>query len=97
MSGVSQVYKITFPNGKIYIGQDVTDTLRYFGSWNVDLVAADLTPEQCRDLSLRKEILWESSSATRSEVTVKENELILQYESNNPAVGYNRRPRYRAS
>src|SRR5690242_16230461 len=55
MRSVNQVYKITFPNGKIYIGQDVTGTLRYFGSWKVDLVAGDLTPEQLRDLTLRKQ------------------------------------------
>ncbi len=92
---MNQVYKITFPNGKIYIGQDVTGTLRYFGSWKVDLVAADLTPEQLRDLTLRKQILWESETATKAEVTAREIELILEYESNNPAVGYNLRPRYR--
>lgn len=26
------IYKITYPNGKIYIGQDLTDTIDYFGS-----------------------------------------------------------------
>jgi hypothetical protein len=26
------VYKITYPNGKIYVGQDVTDSINYFGS-----------------------------------------------------------------
>jgi hypothetical protein len=94
---VNQVYKITFPNGKIYIGQDVTGTLRYFGSWKVDLVAADLTAEQLRDLTLRKQILWESETATKAEVTGKEVELIFEHESNNPALGYTLRPRYRPS
>lgn len=75
----------------------MTGTLRYFGSWKVDLVAADLTPGQLRDLTLRKQILWESDTATKAEVTAKENELILQHESNNPAVGYNLRPPYRPS
>jgi len=27
-------YKIIYPNGKIYVGQDRTDTLNYFGSAN---------------------------------------------------------------
>jgi hypothetical protein len=27
-----QVYKITYPNGKIYVGSDLTGTLTYFGS-----------------------------------------------------------------
>jgi hypothetical protein len=26
------VYKITYPNGKIYVGMDLTGTLLYFGS-----------------------------------------------------------------
>ena len=27
-----QVYKITYPNGKMYVGMDLTGTLLYFGS-----------------------------------------------------------------
>lgn len=27
-----QIYKITYPNGKIYVGMDLTGTLTYFGS-----------------------------------------------------------------
>jgi len=26
------IYKITYPNGKIYVGQDRRNTLTYFGS-----------------------------------------------------------------
>jgi len=29
---VKVIYKITYPNGNIYIGQDLTDTIDYFGS-----------------------------------------------------------------
>jgi hypothetical protein len=36
------VYKITYPNGKIYIGQDRTDTLNYFGSADSRLHRAGL-------------------------------------------------------
>jgi hypothetical protein len=28
---LKQVYKITYPNGKIYVGSDLTGTLTYFG------------------------------------------------------------------
>ncbi len=28
------VYKITYPNRKIYVGQDRTDNINYFGSAN---------------------------------------------------------------
>ena len=27
-----QVYKITYPNGKIYVGMDLTGAISYFGS-----------------------------------------------------------------
>ena len=52
------VYKITYPNGKVYVGMDLTDTLRYFGSPNSKLIEADFTREQRRDFTIRKEILW---------------------------------------
>ena len=42
MPGLADVYKITYPNGKIYIGQDRTDTLTYFGSVDSGLVRAGL-------------------------------------------------------
>jgi hypothetical protein len=89
------VYKISYPNGKIYIGQDVTDSINYFGSASSDLIAKDFSREQRRDFTIRKEILWESATASASEVNRKEVELILEYGSNNPAVGYNQWPRFR--
>ena len=36
------IYKITYPNGRIYIGQDRTDDINYFGSAESDLVARDI-------------------------------------------------------
>lgn len=90
------VYKITYPNGKIYVDQDRTDSAIYFGSANSKLIAQDFTREQLRDFSIRKEILWESSTATREELNRKEVELILALKSNDPAVGYNRWPRITA-
>lgn len=89
------IYKITYPNGKIYIGQDVTDTINYFGSVNSQLLQNDFTPEQRKVFIVQKEILWESESATDQEVTRMEIEYIRQYQSNNPAIGYNRWPKYR--
>src|SRR4051812_19933834 len=88
------IYKITYPNGKIYIGQDVTDSINYFGSASDALIAADFTREQRRDFTIRKEIIWESDTATNQEVTAKEFEYIRLLRSNDPAVGYNRRPRF---
>ena len=61
------VYKITYPNGKIYIGSDLTDSANYFGSASSELIRKDFTREELRDFTIRKEILWESQDATKSE------------------------------
>lgn len=89
------IYKITYPNGKIYIGKDLTDDINYFGSANSKLIELDFTREQRRDFTIRKEVLWESEIARDKEVNKKEIEFIRLYESNNPAIGYNRNPRYK--
>lgn len=87
------VYRITYPNGKIYVGMDVTDSITYFGSPDDDLVAGDFTREQRRSFSVRRDILWESDVATDAEVRAKEIEYILALRANDPRVGYNRSPR----
>ena len=86
------IYKITYPNGKIYVGQDRTDSINYFGSASSELIAKDFTREQRQDFTIRKEIIWESETATPAEVTAKEIEFILALKSNEPAIGYNRWP-----
>lgn len=89
------IYKITFPNGKIYIGQDRIGDINYFGSADPDLIRHDFTIEQMRDFTVRKEILWESEKATLQEMNKKEIEFILKYHSNDRGVGYNQRPKFR--
>ncbi|MBF2028174.1 MAG: hypothetical protein IGS48_15645 [Oscillatoriales cyanobacterium C42_A2020_001] len=59
------IYKITYPNGKIYVGQDLTDSINYFGSANSKFFEKDFTREQRRDFMIRKEILWESEIASK--------------------------------
>ncbi len=89
------IYKITYPNGKIYIGKDLTGTLNYFGSASSKLIELDFTTAQLRDFSIRKEIIWESETASDSEVNLEEVRLINQYQSNNPEIGYNRWAKFR--
>lgn len=92
------VYKLTFPNGKIYIGKDIGGSghsMRYFGSWDNATVEADFTKDELSNFVLRKEILFESSD--KIEVTKKESELIFSYKSSDPEIGYNRTHRKRAS
>ena len=95
---MKQIYLVTYPTGKIYVGKDSTGSHRYFGSPHIETVNADfmsLPEEMRRDYTVRKQILWESESATEAELSVKEVEFIRQYQSNNPAVGYNLWPKFR--
>src|SRR5437868_6094722 len=89
------VYMITYPNGKIYIGSDLTDSANYFGSASSELIAMDFTRDERRDFSVRKQILWESVEATKSEVLRVEGEYIRMHRSNEPSIGYNRTHRSR--
>lgn len=89
------VYKITYPNGKIYIGKDLTDDINYFGSANGKIIEKDFTREQRKSFVVKKEILWESESASDTEVNRVEIESILKYGSNDPSRGYNRWPKFK--
>ena len=86
------ICKITYPNGKIYIGKDLTNSINYFGSANNELIEKDFTPDQKHDFTIRKEILFKSRDV--SEVNRKEVELIRRYQSNNPDIGYNQWPKW---
>jgi hypothetical protein len=79
-----------YPNGKIFIGKDLTDRITDVGSVDSALVAIDFTREQRRGFTLRKEILWESATATDSEASLMEIALIRLYCSDDPTIGYNR-------
>ena len=89
------IYKITYPNGKIYIGQDATDSIAYFGSPNSKLIEKDFTKEQRKDFTAKKEILWESETASNEEVNKKEIGFIKKFRSNDPTIGYNQRPKFK--
>jgi len=92
-----QIYKITYPTGKIYIGKDEYGSFRYFGSPNPKLVNDDflkLPKEKQVKYTIEKEILWESKEASSSELSKKEIEFINKYQSNNPEIGYNRLPKW---
>ena len=67
------IYKITYPKGKIYIGKDLTDSINYFGSAHSELIEQDYSREQRRNFTIRKEIIWESETASDQEVNQKRN------------------------
>ena len=88
------IYKITYPNNKIYVGKDLTDSINYFGSASDELIAKDFTREQRRAFTIGREILWASETASDSAVNRKEVEYIILLQANNPAIGYNQWPKY---
>ena len=96
MTRRKQVYKITYPNGKIYVGMDLTGTALYMGSPSAyeQIVADHGLDSHQFELTLRKEILWESETATDAEVRAMEIKLIRETGANNPAIGYNLTPHW---
>jgi len=91
--GKKVLYKITYPNNKIYIGKDLTNTLTYFGSVNSKIVEEDFTEEEKKDFSIRKEILLESDD--EKIINQNESKYIIEYQSNNPKIGYNKWPKFK--
>lgn len=87
---IGHVYRVTFPNGKIYIGQDRTDDICYFGSACRALLTADFTREERKDFTVRKEILVEMTDTTIEELNSIERYWIEHYRSYIPEIGYNR-------
>jgi len=95
---LKQVYKITYPTGKIYIGKDSVGSARYMGSPDWEIVNEDFSnlPKSVQlDFTVRKQILWQSDTATEAELSAKEIEMIHKYKSNDPNIGYNRWPKFR--
>ncbi len=90
------IYKITYPNGKIYIGKDLTDSINYFGSADSKLIEKDFAREQRRDFTIRKEMPWECEDASDEEVNQQEIGLIRRYRSNEPTIGYNQWPKVKS-
>jgi hypothetical protein len=87
------VYKITYPNGKIYIGMDISKNANlnrwtYFGSLSeagkrrlcIDLADYDT-------ITVTKEILF--TSPIKEDVKMKESELIAACGATDSRIGYN--------
>ncbi len=91
------IYKITYPNGKIYIGKDLVDSINYFGSADSKIIEKDFTREQRKDFTIRKEILYEGENLSDQEINKMEVELIKKFNSNNPSIGYNQWPKFKTS
>jgi hypothetical protein len=71
---VKVIYTIRYPNGKVSVGKELPDSVNSFGSGDSKLIEADFTREQRRDFTSRREILWESETASDPEVNLKEGD-----------------------
>ena len=89
------IYKITYPNGKIYIGKDLVDSINYFGSADSKIIEKDFTREQRKDFTIKKEILFEGENLSDQEINKMEVEFIKKFNSNNPSIGYNQWPKFK--
>ncbi len=87
------VYKIVYPNGKIYVGKDLTNNINYFGSADADWMARDFDETERRSFSVTRQILWESEETSDAEAAKLELHFIRMLRSNDPDIGYNRWPR----
>ncbi|MCH8501556.1 MAG: hypothetical protein LAT77_06555 [Aliidiomarina sp.] len=84
---MKQIYKITYPTGKIYIGKDSVGSYRYFGSPDMQVINSDFTPLSVsvrQDYTIRKQIIWESADCSEAELSAREVEFIRAFRSNNP-------------
>ena len=93
------VFKITFPNNKIYIGSDTAQTARldffkYFGS--PVKAKNDMINELGEYLTnkhayiLQKEILYSKENVRVGEILQIEQQFIKELQAKNPKIGYNR-------
>ena len=87
------IYKITYTNGKIYIGKDLTNSINYWGSASSELIEKDFTADERKDMSIRREIIYQST--VTDEINRMEAVLIRENGSNNPEIGYNQWPKYK--
>jgi hypothetical protein len=92
---VKYVYKIIYPNRKIYVGMCLRGIINYYGNAACHLLERDFSKAQLADFTIRREILWASETAGNLWVRKVERDFILEFQSNNPAYGYNQLPKFK--
>ena len=83
-------YKITYPNSKVDIGQGGHRQINYLDSTDSELIAKNFTRSQRCTFTIKREIPWQSETASHSDVSRKELELIRLYIFTIPSSGYHR-------
>jgi len=96
---MKQIYKITYPTGKIYVGRDSVGSSKYFETPQMKIIKEDFAtlPKHIQmDYTIRKQILFESETITESDLSKMEIKFIRHYRSNDPTIGYNRFPKFKS-
>lgn len=76
------VFKVTWPNGKIFIAYDATDSISFFGSPDNALIARDFpTCEARQKMTVQREILLECENVTRGDLARIANRFIADFNS----------------
>jgi hypothetical protein len=90
---VKIIYKITYPNGR-FTSAKMSPTALTISAARIVSLSRQISRERRGVIfSIRREILWESETATAAEVKAEEFRLIRHYRSNDPRIGYNRSPK----
>ncbi len=93
------VYKITFPNGKIYVGADwgrkaASNIASYFGSFKASqeqILNEHKEHLEHKNFTITKTILYEAFNQTPAHIRQKEREFIQSLNAKDPSIGYNKR------
>ncbi len=93
------VYKITFPNGKIYVGADwgrqaMLNVVSYFGSFKASQEQILIDHKEhlkSKTFTITKTILYETFNQTPAHIRQKEREFIRALNAKDPKIGYNKR------
>jgi predicted RNase H-like nuclease len=90
---MKQIFKITYPTGKIFIGHDPHGRIDFLGNPDNTLLTSDfanLPHSKQRDYTVRKEVLWQTQDCSSQELAAKQHEFITSYQSDDPEFGYNK-------
>lgn len=87
------IYVSTHPNGRFHVGQTLTDSINSLAGAASELIAADATREQRRDLTIRRRILRGSRIPSDGDVRTNEAEFIKQNRANVLRFDCHQRPR----
>jgi len=90
------VYKITYLNGRIYVGHDRTDSINYLGSASSALITADSShPRAAPGLHYRAGDPLGVRHGHAAEVSAVELAIFREHCPDDPSIGYKRWPRPR--